>query len=84
MLETNVKKKKKVEVLDSPYEIILEALACCDTRETFGDKYVGLLTGDSSVNKDAQIVIMTTEILRNMLYQRYSPLALVSGACLIN
>ncbi|KAK4765570.1 hypothetical protein SAY86_026660 [Trapa natans] len=38
-------------------------------RETFGDKYVGLLTGDTAINKDAQIVIMTTEILRNMLYQ---------------
>lgn len=39
-------------------------------RETFGDDNVGLLTGDSAINKDAQIVIMTTEILRNMLYQR--------------
>lgn len=38
-------------------------------RETFGDSYVGLLTGDSSINKDAQVLIMTTEILRNMLYQ---------------
>lgn len=42
-----------------------------DFRETFGDDNVGLLTGDSAINKDAQIVIMTTEILRNMLYQRY-------------
>jgi hypothetical protein len=39
-------------------------------RETFGDNNVGLLTGDSAVNKDAQVLIMTTEILRNMLYQR--------------
>ncbi|EXB74741.1 DEAD-box ATP-dependent RNA helicase ISE2 [Morus notabilis] len=38
-------------------------------RETFGDSNVGLLTGDSAVNKDAQVIIMTTEILRNMLYQ---------------
>ncbi|KAL1213697.1 DExH-box ATP-dependent RNA helicase DExH15 [Cardamine amara subsp. amara] len=38
-------------------------------KETFGDDNVGLLTGDSAINKDAQIVIMTTEILRNMLYQ---------------
>ncbi|KAF7809234.1 DExH-box ATP-dependent RNA helicase DExH15 chloroplastic [Senna tora] len=38
-------------------------------RETFGDSYVGLLTGDSAVNKDAQVLVMTTEILRNMLYQ---------------
>ncbi|KAL1317333.1 hypothetical protein HN51_069404 [Arachis hypogaea] len=38
-------------------------------RETFGDNNVGLLTGDSAVNRDAQVLIMTTEILRNMLYQ---------------
>ncbi|KAE9613427.1 putative RNA helicase [Lupinus albus] len=38
-------------------------------RETFGDTNVGLLTGDSAINKEAQVLIMTTEILRNMLYQ---------------
>ncbi|KAK8579455.1 hypothetical protein V6N13_142666 [Hibiscus sabdariffa] len=37
-------------------------------RETFGDNNVGLLTGDSAVNKDTQILVLTTEILRNMLY----------------
>ncbi|KAK8643558.1 hypothetical protein V6N13_012847 [Hibiscus sabdariffa] len=37
-------------------------------RETFGDNNVGLLTGDSAVNKDAKILVLTTEILRNMLY----------------
>lgn len=35
-------------------------------RESFGDNNVGLLTGDSAVNREAQILIMTTEILRNM------------------
>ncbi|KAL8518883.1 hypothetical protein ACS0TY_010011 [Phlomoides rotata] len=39
-----------------------------DFRETFGDANVGLLTGDSAVNKDAPVLIMTTEILRNMMY----------------
>ena len=38
----------------------------------FGEKYgydkVGLLTGDTSINRGAQIVIMTTEVFRNMLY----------------
>jgi ATP-dependent RNA helicase HelY len=29
---------------------------------------VGLLTGDNAVNGDASIVVMTTEVLRNMLY----------------
>lgn len=33
-----------------------------------GNDRVGLLTGDNSVAPDAQIVVMTTEVLRNMLY----------------
>jgi len=39
-----------------------------DLRETYGDE-VGLLTGDISENRDARIIVMTTEILRNMLLQ---------------
>lgn len=38
----------------------------------FGSKYgegnVGLLTGDTSINREAPIVVMTTEVFRNMLY----------------
>ncbi len=38
----------------------------------FGEKYgydkVGLLTGDTSLNRNGQIVVMTTEVFRNMLY----------------
>ncbi|XP_021923108.1 helicase SKI2W isoform X2 [Zootermopsis nevadensis] len=37
-----------------------------DFKETFGD--VGLITGDFQVNHNAQCLIMTTEILRSMLY----------------
>ena len=33
-----------------------------------GADRVGLLTGDSSINSEAQVVIMTTEVLRNMIY----------------
>jgi ATP-dependent RNA helicase HelY len=33
-----------------------------------GSERVGLLTGDNSVNGDAAVVVMTTEVLRNMLY----------------
>ena len=33
-----------------------------------GESAVGLLTGDTSVNGDAQVVVMTTEVLRNMIY----------------
>jgi superfamily II RNA helicase len=39
-----------------------------DFRDRFGVENVGLLTGDTSVNRDAPILVMTTEIFRNMLY----------------
>jgi ATP-dependent RNA helicase HelY len=39
-----------------------------DFKEMFGEENVGLLTGDTSVNSEAQIVVMTTEVLRNMIY----------------
>jgi superfamily II RNA helicase len=39
-----------------------------DFRSQFGVDQVGLLTGDVSVNRDAPILVMTTEIFRNMLY----------------
>lgn len=39
-----------------------------DLRTIYGDE-VGLLTGDVTENRDARIIVMTTEILRNMLLQ---------------
>ncbi len=39
-----------------------------DFREQFGAEQVGLLTGDVSINREAPILVMTTEIFRNMLY----------------
>jgi ATP-dependent RNA helicase HelY len=39
-----------------------------DLRALYGDE-VGLLTGDVSENRDARVVVMTTEVLRNMLLQ---------------
>ncbi len=39
-----------------------------DFSEQYGYDKVGLLTGDTSINREAQIVIMTTEVFRNMLY----------------
>ena len=39
-----------------------------DFSNQFGPSQVGLLTGDVSVNRDAPILVMTTEIFRNMLY----------------
>ena len=39
-----------------------------DLVRVYGESEVGLLTGDSSINGDARIVVMTTEVLRNMIY----------------
>ncbi|MCT7994633.1 DEAD/DEAH box helicase [Laspinema olomoucense] len=39
-----------------------------DFRQQFGEENVGLLTGDISINRDAAVLVMTTEIFRNMLY----------------
>ena len=36
--------------------------------ERYGYSEIGLLTGDTSINPGARVVIMTTEVLRNMLY----------------
>lgn len=40
-----------------------------DFKETFKDVDVGLITGDVQINPDANCLIMTTEILRSMLYR---------------
>lgn len=45
-----------------------------DLTARYGSKSVGLLTGDTSVNGTAPIVVMTTEVLRNMLYAASSAL----------
>ena len=34
----------------------------------YGAENVGLLTGDTNINASARIVVMTTEVLRNMIY----------------
>ena len=39
-----------------------------DLARMHGRDRVGLLTGDSSVNGEAPVVVMTTEVLRNMIY----------------
>lgn len=38
-------------------------------RERFGTDRVGLSTGDASIQTDSPIMVMTTEILRNILYR---------------
>lgn len=39
-----------------------------DLVREYGEDAVGLLTGDTSINTEAPILVMTTEVLRNMLY----------------
>ncbi len=39
-----------------------------DFGRKYGEGNVGLLTGDTSINREAPIVVMTTEVYRNMLY----------------
>ena len=41
-----------------------------DLTARYGAGNVGLLTGDNAVDGDAPIVVMTTEVLRNMIYAR--------------
>jgi len=40
-----------------------------DFLDAYGPERVGLLTGDNSINGGAPIVVMTTEVLRNMIYE---------------
>ncbi|MFY1692337.1 DEAD/DEAH box helicase [Plantactinospora sp. WMMB782] len=45
-----------------------------DLVDRYGSAQVGLLTGDNAINGDAPVVVMTTEVLRNMLYAGSSSL----------
>jgi ATP-dependent RNA helicase HelY len=46
-----------------------------DLVNAWGKDMVGLLTGDNVINGDAPIVVMTTEVLRNMIYEGSPALA---------
>ncbi|MDI6831473.1 MAG: DEAD/DEAH box helicase [Actinomycetota bacterium] len=55
------------------YTTPLKALSNQKYRDfcaVYGSDNVGLLTGDNSINGEAPVVIMTTEVLRNMIYER--------------
>jgi ATP-dependent RNA helicase HelY len=59
------------------YTTPMKALSNQKYRElvdVYGDDQVGLLTGDTNINGSARIVVMTTEVLRNMLYAGSSAL----------
>ena len=40
-----------------------------DYRRLHGEGYVGLVTGENTINPGAPVVVMTTEILRNLIYE---------------
>jgi ATP-dependent RNA helicase HelY len=53
------------------YTTPMKALSNQKFRElvdVYGEAEVGLLTGDTNINGNARVVVMTTEVLRNMLY----------------
>ncbi|REJ05533.1 RNA helicase [Microbacterium bovistercoris] len=53
------------------YTTPMKALSNQKFRElvdVYGEDEVGLLTGDTNINGSARVVVMTTEVLRNMLY----------------
>src|SRR5690606_29564506 len=45
-----------------------------ELQDVYGADEVGLLTGDTNINSHARVVVMTTEVLRNMIYARSSAL----------
>ena len=52
------------------YTTPLKALSnqkLAELRELFGEEKVGLQTGDATINAGAPVVVMTTEVLRNIL-----------------
>jgi ATP-dependent RNA helicase HelY len=48
-----------------------------DFVREYGEAKVGLVTGENTINDDAPIVVMTTEILRNLIYEDPKRLDLV-------
>ena len=48
-----------------------------DLLRLYGEDRVGLVTGETSINPEAPVVVMTTEILRNLIYDDPSSLASV-------
>jgi ATP-dependent RNA helicase HelY len=53
-----------------------------DLVARYGAARVGLLTGDNSINSEAPVVVMTTEVLRNMLYAKSPTLLGLSSVVL--
>jgi superfamily II RNA helicase len=66
-VEESVKKGKRA-VYTAPIKA-LSNQKFRDFRKRFGDEAVGIQTGDVTINQDAQLLIMTTEIFRNLILE---------------
>jgi superfamily II RNA helicase len=55
-----------------------------DLKKQFPEASVGILTGDIKCNPDAQIVVMTTEILRNLLFKQNTATASLGVAGVVS
>jgi superfamily II RNA helicase len=55
-----------------------------DLKKMFGQERVGIMTGDIKFNPDAQIIVMTTEILRNLLFKKGTKTEHVGTTALIS
>src|SRR4029077_10248653 len=53
-----------------------------DLRRRYGDANVGLVTGEHTVTDSARVVVMTTEILRNVIYDEPQRLDVVGDVVL--
>src|SRR2546426_2214900 len=53
-----------------------------DFVREYGEATVGLVTGENTINPDAPVVVMTTEILRNLIYEDLQRLEMVSDVVL--
>ena len=65
VIDKYVNKRKRI-IYTSPIKA-LSNQKFKEFKASFGEDAVGLLTGDVTINHDAQVLIMTTEIYRNML-----------------
>ena len=54
-----------------------------DLKQLFPDASVGIMTGDIKFRPDAQIIVMTTEILRNLLFKRGTATESVGATALV-
>ena len=55
-----------------------------DLKKLFPDASVGIMTGDIKFRPDAQIIVMTTEILRNLLFKKGTVTEKVGASALVS